>query len=438
MKSKIITLVTIFFLISNTQVEAKGFWKKLGKAIGSVAEAAVVVAADRTIEKHAPEQAAQYRQSMQELNEQSKKRVEEENKAWEEYSQYRKNELQKELSHTSDYETRELIRQEIAEISGISPTTSTSNNTSLAGSLLSEVGIKQQNIQRGMAWNEAQNKYERQNILKDYIFDAAGNISGNTELLKKFRQILDAQNTYLSENSKAMTTEEKQAALDKRNLEYFNIGYDTYQEAQDRKSQHLAEKLKIQQQLIARGWYNDSQLANEVAGSIIAVQKSKLSEKEKTEILRGYGFSESPVQIQQYVNEVLNDDYVSTAVKVKVNEEAERIKAEQDAQRQAKQKVAEERRNAIKKIETTKLDYFLFDKTSLSQNQKSILNDVADILNRYSDIKVLIIGHTCNIGYKNINQRVGLRRAESAKEFLVEKGISQERISVDSKGESLT
>jgi outer membrane protein OmpA-like peptidoglycan-associated protein len=424
-----------FCLLLNTQAEAKGFWKAVGKLLGNVAETAVVVAVDRTVEKYAPEQAAQHQQTMQELNAQSQKRAEEDAAAWSEYTQGRKTELQKELAYTRDSETREYIRQQITELDGVSTSSATNYNTSLSGSMLSKVGIKQQNIQRGMDWNNAQNKYEKQNVVKDYVFDAAGGISGQSELIKKFRQISKAQNTYLSENSKAMTEEEKRVALDKRNQAYFDIGYDTYQEAQSRKSQYLADKLRISNKLMESGWYNDTQLANEVAGSIIAIQKSDLPEQEKEALLRGYGFSESAKQIQQLVNEVLNDNYASTDdAKRKAEEETER-QAEL-ARQESERKVAEERKNAIEKIAIAKIDGYAFDETALSDSQKSMLDDVAEILNKYPDVKVLLVGHTCEIGYKNINFKKGLKRAGAGKEYLVEKGIAQERISTDSKGET--
>lgn len=286
-----------------------------------------------------------------------------------------------------------------------------------------------------MAWNDAQNKHEKQNVVKDYVFDAAGEILGQTELIEKFRQISKAQNTYLSESSKAMTDEEKRAALDKRNQAYFDIGYDTYQEVQNRKSQHLADKLNISNKLMESGWYNDAQLANEVAGSIIAIQKSDLPKQEKEALLRNYGFLESTEQIQQIVNEVLDENYTSTdEASLKAEEEALR---QAELQRQAELKAAEERKTALAKVTTTKINGYAFDETALSESQKSGLDKIAETLNRYSDVKVQIIGHTCEIGYKSINLKKGLKRAEAGKEYLVEKGISQERIFVDSKGETV-
>jgi outer membrane protein OmpA-like peptidoglycan-associated protein len=427
---KTISILTIMCLFFSTQVEAQGFWKKVGRFLGNAAEVAIVAGVDHITEKYAPEQVAQYRQSMQQLNEQSQKRAEEDAAAWNDYKSGRKVELQRELRSVpySDRETREYIQSQIDELDGISTSPASNYNTSLAESFSANVGIKQQNINKGIAWNDASNKYERQNVKKDLIFDAAGDILGNSELLDKFRQISETQNTYLSESSKAMTAEEKQGALSKRNQAYFDIGYDTYQNAKDRQAQHLAEKLQVSQKLMESGWYNDAQLANEVAGSIIAIQKSDLSVQEKTILLSAYGLGDAK-QISQAVDEVLAE---------KSNADAERIKAEEEAKRQAEiqeRKAAEERKNALQALASAKINGYAFDETTLSTEQKSTLDGIAETLNKYSDITVLITGHTCKIGYKNINLKKGLKRAKMAKEYLIEKGIVTERIIIESKGE---
>ena len=433
MKLKIVFIITAMSLLCNEQAKAKGFWEKLGNFVGNVVETAVVVSVDHAMEKYAPEQAARYKQTVQELNERSQKRAEEDAAAWKSYQDGRKAELQKELLRASDSGVRESIRQEMGDLDAVSSYSASSHDTSLSSSILSAVGMNQQNIQRGMAWNDAQSKYEKQNVAKDYVFDALGEISDNAELFEKFRQISEVQNVYLSENSKTMTAEEKQVALAKRNRAYFDIGYDTYQEVKDRRSKHLAEKLQISQKLKESGWYLDSQLAEEVAGSIIAIQKSDLSAQEKETLLYAYGLGEAN-QVMLAVEEVLADNANDA--------EAARIRAEEKAKHQAElrkqeeeRKAAEERKIAIEKIPTIKIDSYTFDETTLSKAQESAFDGIAETLNKYSDVKILLIGHTCNIGYKSINQKKGLKRAEIAKAYLVEKGVSQNRISVDSKGE---
>ena len=377
MKTKIILIITALCLLCNDTAEAKGGWKKFWKGVGKVVSV-VAETAGGAILQEAVVQGGYSREEAEKL--------------------------------TTDF--------------------------------YSALELNTRNAQLGMDWNNAENKYEKQNVAKEFIFDAAGSISGQREFVDKFRVMANAQLSYLSESKKATTQEEKQVAFDKRTRTYADLFYDTYQEGKERQAAHLAEKMKIKEQLIKSGRYDNSVTAEKVAGSIIAIQKSKdFSSSEKEEMLRSYGFNESPQQIQQYVNEVLADNsYNADIEKRKAEEEAKRqaeIKRQEEEERRiAEQKAAEERKNAIQKIATTKVSGYTFDETALFDNQKSELDVIADILNKYPDVKVLIVGHTCEIGYKNINLKKGLKRADAGKKYLIDKGISSDRISIESKGET--
>ena len=52
---------------------------------------------------------------------------------------------------------------------------------------------------------------------------------------------------------------------------------------------------------------------------------------------------------------------------------------------------------------------------------------------RYS--VVIVIGHTDSIGTDDYNQRLGMRRAESVKAFLVSQGVPANQIKTSSRGE---
>ena len=117
--------------------------------------------------------------------------------------------------------------------------------------------------------------------------------------------------------------------------------------------------------------------------------------------------------------------------------EAERLEAERlERERiEAERRAAEEKKVAIEKISNVVLCEYKFDVVELSDSQKQELDKVAEVMNKYNDVSILLTGHTCKIGYKNINQRKGLQRANGAKDYLVGKGIAEERIQTDSKGE---
>lgn len=58
------------------------------------------------------------------------------------------------------------------------------------------------------------------------------------------------------------------------------------------------------------------------------------------------------------------------------------------------------------------------------------------LLNKYSNLKIIRVGHTCDIGSEETNIRIGQQRAETIKTYLVSKGIAANRIQVTSKGEA--
>ena len=79
------------------------------------------------------------------------------------------------------------------------------------------------------------------------------------------------------------------------------------------------------------------------------------------------------------------------------------------------------------------LDSYAFDNTDLSEAQKQDLDNVADKMKQFNDINIVVIGHTCNLGTLKANQNVGTRRAQEAKQYLMEKGISEDRIQTESR-----
>lgn len=72
-------------------------------------------------------------------------------------------------------------------------------------------------------------------------------------------------------------------------------------------------------------------------------------------------------------------------------------------------------------------------KPTLEVEQK--LDAIIAILNEKPSVKLKVIGHTCNLGSKSLNQKIGKKRAESVADYLNSKGVARDRMIVDSKGE---
>lgn len=300
------------------------------------------------------------------------------------------------------------------------------------------LGLNARNANMGISYIEADNKYERENIVKDVVFDVASDVSNNPALVEKFRMMTDAQLTYLDDMQTATSEEEKKVIYNNKIRAYSDLLYDTYQEGKQRqKAARLAKKLEIEEQLKAKGYTNEN-LAIEVAGSIIAVQESDIPENEKETIIRGYGLNKDIDKIRQISVEIISmDEAELTQIQEEERRQALLQKKEEyeKLEHERQTKLLEEKNNAIQKVSELVIPAFVFDETNLTESQKTKLNDVANVLKKYDDLTLIIVGHTCKIGYKNINLKKGLKRAESAKAYLVENGISENRIHVESKGE---
>ncbi|MHA7057156.1 OmpA family protein [Aquimarina sp. M1] len=62
--------------------------------------------------------------------------------------------------------------------------------------------------------------------------------------------------------------------------------------------------------------------------------------------------------------------------------------------------------------------------------------ELKNYLTKYPDKKILITGHTDNIGDDIANRSIGLERAQNVKNYLASQGITLEKLTAQSKGES--
>jgi len=72
--------------------------------------------------------------------------------------------------------------------------------------------------------------------------------------------------------------------------------------------------------------------------------------------------------------------------------------------------------------------YFDLDKATLRPESIQDLDKKAEVLKRYPEIKLIIFGNTCDLGNDPHNYKLGERRAQTAKDYLVSKGIDPERL----------
>jgi peptidoglycan-associated lipoprotein len=80
--------------------------------------------------------------------------------------------------------------------------------------------------------------------------------------------------------------------------------------------------------------------------------------------------------------------------------------------------------------------YFAFDSSDLSDQARLILNSNAEYLRKHSSLTATVEGHCDDRGSEEYNIALGKRRAESVKKFLIDLGISTDRLVTVSYGEN--
>ena len=79
---------------------------------------------------------------------------------------------------------------------------------------------------------------------------------------------------------------------------------------------------------------------------------------------------------------------------------------------------------------------FDFDKADLKPEGKAMLDDLTRVLQGAKYEVILAIGHADRIGSVPYNQKLSVRRAETVKKYLVDKGIEPNRVYAEGKGKS--
>lgn len=80
---------------------------------------------------------------------------------------------------------------------------------------------------------------------------------------------------------------------------------------------------------------------------------------------------------------------------------------------------------------------FDFDKSNIRAESYPILMHAIDVLKEYTDMKIIISGHTDSFGSDEYNIKLSKRRVNSVYNFLVERGIEPARISTEAYGEKV-
>ena len=81
--------------------------------------------------------------------------------------------------------------------------------------------------------------------------------------------------------------------------------------------------------------------------------------------------------------------------------------------------------------------FFALNESKLNSESKKILDGkVVKWLKKETGVKVLVQGHCDERGSDSYNQKLGIKRAQSVRKYLIKHGIKSSRISIVSYGES--
>ena len=79
--------------------------------------------------------------------------------------------------------------------------------------------------------------------------------------------------------------------------------------------------------------------------------------------------------------------------------------------------------------------HFAFDKSVITDSAKKILDEKIEVFRANPDMSVLMTGYTDVKGTDAYNMKLGMRRAQAAKVYIVAHGITASRVMIESEGE---
>lgn len=97
--------------------------------------------------------------------------------------------------------------------------------------------------------------------------------------------------------------------------------------------------------------------------------------------------------------------------------------------------VVQEESESLSVTETIMVN-FEHDRAILDEQDRAQLDDVFDKASKAKSYSIEIVGHTDVHGSKEYNEKLGLERANSMKDYLLKKGLEDSKIKVSSMGES--
>jgi outer membrane protein OmpA-like peptidoglycan-associated protein len=165
--------------------------------------------------------------------------------------------------------------------------------------------------------------------------------------------------------------------------------------------------------------------------SVEKVEEQKSEEK----------LAEKPVVKQEKVEEEMAVIEDQVALEVKPVEEVEPIEIVVKQENPVVVEKTIEKKEKLTTVESTKTVFtpaekeilstkvvFEFEKSTLSDETRNNLDKMVKVLNDNPNAKVIVEGHTCNMGSDEVNTRYSLLRANKVKDYFLNKNVNPAQI----------
>lgn len=95
----------------------------------------------------------------------------------------------------------------------------------------------------------------------------------------------------------------------------------------------------------------------------------------------------------------------------------------------------ERQQNEILKLTMSSEVSFDFNSARIKTSFHSPLDKIADIMNRYPQTQIVVVGHTDSVGSEQYNLELSLRRANAVADYLILRNVMRARMGTEGRGE---
>ena len=178
-------------------------------------------------------------------------------------------------------------------------------------------------------------------------------------------------------------------------------------------------------------WTMDKDLTNHLQHVIGVVYrfnyKKDLTKKGKKKLALIEEIEKEKERINDSIAQVDKEREDAKMLAEKLEKEKEKARLEQLEREQ--QEAKEKERNSIQQeINGLENVYFAFDSSTLTRSSKTILSNLIAILNSHSNLVVEVGSHTDSRGSETYNYLLSERRLKSTMDYLLEAGVSSDKI----------